>query len=58
MFIDYIINNLMNSIVYDRPLDSSFSIYNCRDTEFKNHKNNVLYFIPTFLCEEDLINVE
>jgi len=54
MFIDYLINNLLRSVYYDRVLDFTFSFYTCKDIEFSGHKENVVYFSPTILSDEDL----
>jgi hypothetical protein len=58
MFIDYLINNLMRSINYDKIIDNTFSIFNCKEKEINEHKENILYFSPTLLNEDDLERFE
>jgi hypothetical protein len=53
MFIDYLINILMRVVQNVRSLDNTFSIYNCFDENFSNSKENILYFIPSILSQED-----
>jgi hypothetical protein len=53
MFIDYLINILMRVVQNVRSIDNSFSIYNCFDENFSNSKENILYFIPSILTQED-----
>lgn len=56
MFIDYLINILMRVVQNVRSFDNTFSIYNCFDEDFSNCKENILYFIPTILSQDDLNN--
>lgn len=53
MFIDYLINNLLRYINFHKQIDNSFSIFNIKDLDFANHKENILYFSPTILSVED-----
>jgi len=58
MFIDYLINILMRVVQNVRSLDNTFSIYNCFDEDFSNAKENILYFIPTILSQDDFKKVK
>lgn len=44
----------MRVINYNNHIDESFSIVNIKDLDFTNHKENILYFSPTILSDEDL----
>ena len=57
MFIDYLINILMRIVQNVRSLDNTFSIFNCFDEDFSVTKENILYFIPTILSQDDLKKV-
>lgn len=54
MFIDYLINILLRVAQNARSLDNTFSIYNCFDDDFSNAKENILYFTPAILSQDDL----
>ena len=57
MFIDYLINILMRIVQNVRSLDNTFSIFNCFDEDFSVTKENILYFIPSILSQDDLKKV-
>ena len=57
MFIDYLINILMRVVQNFRSLDNTFSIFNCFDEDFSVTKENILYFIPSILSQDDLKKV-
>lgn len=44
----------MRSINYYKTIDNSYSIFNCKEVEIQSHKENILYFSPTILSDEDL----
>jgi len=48
----------MRSINYDKIIDNTFSIFNCKEKEINEHKENILYFSPTLLNEDDLERFE